>query len=284
MNGEGEGAEAGIGADVARRPLAPDMLLARHQGEHVAASPVGVDGLAAQPPRHLAHVAHAGGEQAEVRTAEAHRIAQRLAFGGHDVGPHGARRPQRAEGDDLRDHDDQQRALGVRGFCQIREVGEIAEQVGILDHDAGGVGVNAGCQVLAAWRLRWGAVEREALKTGQRRRGVAVMRVQVAGDHRLRAARDPVGHHDRLGGGGGAVIHRGVGHFHAGQQADLGLELEQVLQGALGDFGLVGGVRGEKLAALDQIVHGCGDMMPIGAGAAEKGPGAGRAVLRRQSG
>ena len=110
------------------------------------------------------------------------------------------------------------------------------------------------------------------------------MRVQIAGNHGLRAARDPVRHHDRLGGRGSAVVHRGVGDFHVGQQADLGLELEQVLQRALGDFGLVGRVGGEKLAALDQIVHGGGEVMTIGARTAEKGAGAGRPVLRRQPG
>ena len=42
VDGEGERAEAGIGADVARRLLAADVLLARRQRQHEAAPPVRV--------------------------------------------------------------------------------------------------------------------------------------------------------------------------------------------------------------------------------------------------
>ena len=55
MDREGERAQPGIGADVARRLLAADVLLARRQGQHPAAPAVGIDGLADQPARHLAH-------------------------------------------------------------------------------------------------------------------------------------------------------------------------------------------------------------------------------------
>ena len=50
---EGQRAQAGIGADVARRLLAADMLLAGRQGQHPAAPPLGIDRLADQPPGHL---------------------------------------------------------------------------------------------------------------------------------------------------------------------------------------------------------------------------------------
>ncbi len=74
---------------------------------------------------------------------------------------------------------------------------------------------------------------------------------------------------DGFGGRGGAVIHRGIGHIHAGQQGHLGLELEQILQRALRHFRLVGRVGGEELAALDQVIDRGRDMVPIGAGAQE---------------
>ena len=43
---EGEAAEAGIGADVARRLFAADVLFARRERQHVAAAAFGVDGFA----------------------------------------------------------------------------------------------------------------------------------------------------------------------------------------------------------------------------------------------
>jgi hypothetical protein len=56
----------------------------------------------------------------------------------------------------------------------------------------------------------------------------------VGEEHRLDQRRRP-------------VIERGVGHLHPGELTDQGLELEDDLQGALRDFGLVGGVGGEEL-------------------------------------
>jgi len=53
--------------------------------------------------------------------------------------------------------------------------------------------------------------------------------MQAAGQDDLGALGDAAGHHHRLGRAGGSVIHGGVGHIHAGQGCDLGLELEQIL-------------------------------------------------------
>src|SRR3546814_20199582 len=53
---EGERAQAAVGADVARGLFAPDMLLARRERQPEATLAVGIDGLAAQPPRQLANI------------------------------------------------------------------------------------------------------------------------------------------------------------------------------------------------------------------------------------
>ena len=219
-----------------------------------------------------------------MRAAETHRIADRLAFRRHDVGAHLARRPERAQRHDFGDDDHQQRALRMRRVRQFREVGDIAEQVRILHDHAGGLAVDPGRQVLAAGRRRGAGLQLEALEARERRRRVAVMRVEIAGDEGLRAPRHAVGHRHRLGRRGRAVIHGGVGDFHAGQQAHLGLELEQVLQRALGDFRLVGRVGGEELAALDQVVHRRRDMVAVAAGPAEEGARARRPVPPREAG
>ena len=112
--------------------------------------------------------------------------------------------------------------------------------------------------------------------------GLAVVRMQAAGEHRLAAPGDAVRHQHGLGAGGRAVVHRGVRHLHAGEQRHLGLELEQVLQRALGDLRLIGRVGGEELAALDQVIDGRRHVVAVGAGADEERHRAGRDdVLRR---
>ena len=113
---------------------------------------------------------------------------------------------------------------------------------------------------------------------------LGIMRMQAARQDRLAALGDALGHQHRFGRGGRAVIERGVGHFHAGQQRHLGLEFEQILQRALRDFRLIGRVAGEEFRALDQMIHRAGHMMLVGARAAEKRRRARRDVLRRQLG
>ena len=60
-----------------------------------------------------------------------------------------------------------------------------------------------------------------------------------------------IGHEHCLGGGGGAVVHRGVGDCHAGELSHHRLEFEDVVQSALRNLGLVGGVRGEEFRAFN---------------------------------
>ena len=99
---------------------------------------------------------------------------------------------------------------------------------------------------------------------------LGVVRMQPAREHRLAALGDAVRHQHRLGGAGRAVVHRGVRHLHAGERRDLGLELEQILQRALRDLGLVGRVAGQELGALDQVVDARRHVVLVGAGADEE--------------
>ena len=84
-------------------------------------------------------------------------------------------------------------------------------------------------------------------------------------------------------GAGRAVVHGGVGHLHGGQIGDLRLELEQVLQRALRDLGLVGRVAGQEFGALDEMVDAGRDMMLVGAGADEERHRRGRHVAVRHA-
>ena len=177
MDREGERAKAGIGADVARRLLAPNVLLAGRQRQHEAAAALGVDRFAGEPSRHLPHELEPGREQPDIGAAEIERVADRLAFADDDVGVHLARRAQRAERHRLGEHRDQQRALGVRGGGDRREVARIAEEVRALHDDAARLVVDRGGDVLAAPRGSGGSrtivVARHVAPASRRRRHIA---------------------------------------------------------------------------------------------------------------
>src|SRR5687767_13738346 len=84
MDVERQRAQAGIGADVAGRLLAADMLLARGERQYPAALAVDIDGLAGEAAGHLADELVAGREQPDIGAAEAQWHAERLALRGHD--------------------------------------------------------------------------------------------------------------------------------------------------------------------------------------------------------
>ena len=74
------------GADVGRRLLAADVLLARLQGEPQRRSPGGVGAHAHDPPGQGAGGAVVGGDERGVRSAEAHRDPEALGRSDGDVG------------------------------------------------------------------------------------------------------------------------------------------------------------------------------------------------------
>ena len=98
----------------------------------------------------------------------------------------------------------------------------------------------------------------------------AIFRMHGARDQNAVAAGDPHGHHGGFRHGGGAVVHGSVGHFHAGQLADHGLEFEDGGERALRDFGLVGRVGSQKFAARDHRIHQHRPVMMVDARAQER--------------
>ena len=111
---EGERAEPGIGADVRRRLLAADVLLAGRQRQHEAALASASTVSPHSRPGIWRTYFAVRREQADIGPAEVQRVADRLAFADHDVGAHRARRRDQAERDGLGEHRDQQRAGRVR--------------------------------------------------------------------------------------------------------------------------------------------------------------------------
>jgi hypothetical protein len=93
------------GANVRRRLLAPDVLLARLQGETHRRLPGGVKRNADQPPRHEPLVGIARGQVPGMRAAESHRHAETLRRTDHDVGAHLAGWRQQRERQRIGAHD-----------------------------------------------------------------------------------------------------------------------------------------------------------------------------------
>ena len=167
--------------------------------------------------------------------AIAERHAERLRLHGDNVGLD--RRPHDAERNRLGNRHDQQRALRVRDRRNRRNVFNDAEEVGALDQDGRGLVRDRRFQRFEIDAAGLGVVanqrRRQLLVLRVRRQHLAVLRMHGRGDHGLVAAGHAHGHHDRLGRAGRTVVHAGVGHVHAGQLGDHGLELEDGLQRAL---------------------------------------------------
>ena len=77
--------QALVGADIRGRLGAADVLLTRLQRQRKARPAVEIDRAADDPARHLAHVLHARGHEAEIGTARGQRTTQRLAIADDDI-------------------------------------------------------------------------------------------------------------------------------------------------------------------------------------------------------
>ena len=217
-----------------------------------------------------------GGEQSNVGAAVAGRDPKGLSFTGNDVGAVMARSLEHAHGCRV-GGDHRQRALGVGGVDQFLQVLDVPEIIGVLQHDTSRLAVQCG----AGWVDDF---HRD------------VLRLAVGADHGGVCGRDavgqrhflpfgyPAGHQRGLGQAGRAVIHAGVGHLHAVEVADQGLELIDHLEGPLAGLGLVGRVGGNELAPGYQRFDYRGDKVVVGACAQERRAAAQGPVLGRHAG
>ena len=211
------------GADVVRRLLAADVLLAGLQREDEAAAPVGVGGLAGDPARHPAQVLLGGGEEAERGAAEVEAVAERLALADGDVDAALAGRAQDAERDRV-DRGDAERAGLVGSASERLEVLDRAEEVRVLDEERGGLVVERRGELAgvgdAAVEPDLDDLGAEAARVGRER--LAGVRVQAARDDELapalaRAEREVGGRGDRRG----ALVQRGVGRRAAPVSSEI---------------------------------------------------------------
>ena len=226
------------GADVARRFLTPDVLLARLQRQAERRPASGVHTHAHQPPRHLPLVLVQGGEEPGMRTAEAHRHAEALGRAHDHIRAHLAGWREQHEAQQVRT-DDHQRPRLVRGADLATQVPHLASCAGVLQHD----GERGSDRRRIAGRHIHQRDAGRCRAGGQHRAGLGMH----VGTDRQRVglgAAQPVRHRHRLGRRRRFVQQRGVGDRQAGQVTDHGLEIEQRLEPALRDLGLIGRVGG----------------------------------------
>ena len=222
------------GADVARRLLAADVLLARLQRHAQRAVALGIDRDADDAARHGALVLVLGGEEGGMRAAIAHGHAEALGGADGDVGAQFARRRQQRQRQKIGRHD------GERARAM-----ELRDHAAPVAHLARGAGIGEEC---GEDRLRLQVLRRIAdhhvIAEGAR------ARLDHADGLRMRVAVDEEGvgsglHHAlRHGHGlrrGGALIEqRGIGDLEAGHVDDHLLEVQQRLEAALAHLRLVG--------------------------------------------
>ncbi len=282
-----EQAQALVRADVRRRPLAADVLLARRERQHEAAPSLGVHGLAGEASGQLPHVRGA-------RRQEAHVRARRSSSARRSSAPRRTRcrrRARRARSSSASESasatdDHQQRAraratasaAGLSSSTAPRKDGccTTTQAISSSSADAG-----SGLRPSAAS----GTVdERDVEAVEVRLEHLAVVRVQPGRDDDLAAAREAHRHQRRLGRGRCAVVHRRVRHLEAGERADQRLPLEDRLQRALADLGLVRRVGGGELGARDQRVDRAREVVRVAAGAEEPGARLRMLVLRGERG
>ena len=235
-------------ADVRRRLLAPDVLLASLQRKPVRGLAVRVDRHADEAAGHRALELVLRREIAGVRSAVAHRHAEALRRPHDDVGSPLAGRHEQRQREEV-GGDDDVRALRVHRGDNRAVIADVASGARVLQQRAEALG-------LSGARRR----ARDDLDVERRRaraHDVDRLRKHVVGDEEaLRLApRDTLAERHRFGGGGGLVQHRRVGDRHAGQIANHRLEIDERFEPALRYLRLVRRVRGVPRGILEHVAQ-----------------------------
>ena len=201
--------------DVRRRLLAADVLLARLQGEDIAALARGVQRLADDPSGHPPDEVRPAREEAVVRAAVRREVPGGLALAERDRAAVPAGCLEHAERQRV-DVGDRERLGVVRRGGELRRRLEAAEDVRLLeDHGGGALGGTA-----QRLRIRRPAGVRhlddlEAEAGCVRLHDLAHLRVRRLGDDDLRPAGRVLGDEARVGGDGRPVVARRVRDVHA---------------------------------------------------------------------
>ncbi len=206
---------------------------------------------------------------------KAQRHTERLTLGDHDVRAVLGRRPEEPQAHGV-GRDDEQRAGGMcRVAPRARAGRDAAEEVRLRDREAGvllreherGVRLHLDRDVAAV---------RVALHDGE------PVRVQPVGRDDATAPRDNARHQAGFRQRRRAVVHAGVRDVHARERADQRLELEDRLQRALADLGLVRRVARQELAAHHERIDDRRAEVAVRSGTQEARVVAGDTVVRAE--
>ena len=247
------------------------MLFPGGESEHVAHIAVHVVGLPHDAARELAEHGLVCGHIAQVRPTEGKVQPQGLGLAHGHVRAALAGGLHDRQGDGVTPHD----VLGPGGVDALADgfrILDAAEEVGLLDIDAGDVRAQRGLEGLHI-RAPVPGGDHLQLRAGAEAVGAHDgdgLGIRAGGDQGLVPFPVPA-HGQGLGGGGGAVVDGGVGDLHARQGANHGLILKNRLQNALADLRLIGGVGGDQLLAADDALHHGGDEVAVCPRAPEDG-------------
>ena len=233
-------------ADVARRLLAPDVLLARLQRHPVRDVAVPILGDADETPRQLAHPFAARREERRVRSAVAERHAEALRAADRHVGADLAGRRQHRQRQQIRRHRDQ-RARVVRALAQVPPVGKRAVRRRVLHQHA-----EHPLSAREVERRRVADAHLDPQRLGARAHDVDRLRMAGVGDQErpgaggvvvvLQRRRQRVQHVHRLGRRGPFIQQRRVRDRQPRQVRHHRLVVDQRFQAPLRDLRLVGRV------------------------------------------
>ena len=273
----GEGAQRLVGADVAGRLVAPDVLLARAQGHDVRASgrrgrPSGRRAVRAPgaPGRSWRRAGPGTGRRTAARCPAAGPRRRQMSA---PYSPGGARTA--SETGSTTATNSAPAAWARRAASAIGSRTPKALGWPSMTPATGSLGV--GQRALERGQVGRAVGQRRQLFERQVGAGeVGPRRVEEVAMDRARCQHAPAlgradGHQRRLGGRRGAVVVRRRDDVEPGQLGDQRLVLVDRLQRALADLGLVGRVGGVELAARQDLVDRRRDVVAVGAGAEEAG-------------
>ena len=235
-------------ANVAGGFFAPDMLLARLQGEAQGGPPPGVLGHPDEAPGHLPLEGVERGQISRVRTAVAERDAKALRASHHDVGSKLPGGPEQGKAQQVSRNNRQcSGCVGLFNKTLILVNGSVhggildqrgedlfveVERVMVSDHDFDLQGPGPGSHHFDG--LREAALGNEE---------------DVAALFGLEA----MAHGHGFGGGRAFVEQRGVRNVHACQVDHHGLKIQERFQAALGYLGLIRSVLGVPAGVLEYV-------------------------------
>ncbi len=260
-----------VGADVRGRLGAADVLFAGREGQAEGPVAVFVHRLAGETARHLADVFFRTGEEAEVRSAEPGGDAEALSFAAHHVETETAAAGKQSERRRLRHHLHREGAARAGGLGDPGKVLDDAEEVGRLHCNAARFRGCCADPVGIESPVGSGGDGDDVDAGGP---GIGLQNPPVHGVDRLRhhggvafSALNAVAEEHRFDQRRGAVVQRGVGHLELGEAGHQSLELEDDLEGALRNLGLVRCVGGEELRPRQHRVDDRGLDVAVDAGA-----------------